>query len=302
MRNRRSPIYLITGLIIGIALGVAYGWVLTPVEVIETSPQDLRSDFKDAYRELIARAYLANNDLGRASQRLSLLGDNDPVRALAVQAQITLGRNGSEEVARALGSLAEALQNGTSSLSAATTDDSPTIQITPPQITLSPAVEETISASSTSPTPTETPAQRSTSSTAQTPNPSGSPLPPTQTPTPSPTPTATPGPPFILQDIPLECDPSIDPPLIRVYVYDGAGNPVPGVAILVSWDGNTNRFVTGLKPEYGLGYADFTMDPMVTYSLRLEAGGDPINSITGRQCEDQDEPYWGSWRLNFIQP
>jgi len=299
MRNRRSPIYLITGLIIGIALGVAYGWLLTPVEVIETSPQDLRSDFKDAYRELIARAYSANNDLGRASQRLSLLGDNDPVRALAVQAQITLGRNGSEEAARALGYLAEALQSGSSSLSSVTT---PASQITPPQITLTPAMEETVSASQTNPSPTETSAQGSTTPTSQTPDPSGSPPPPTQTPTPSPTPTATPGPPFILQDIPLECDPKIDPPLIRVYVLDGAGNPVPGVAILVSWDGNTNRFVTGLKPEYGLGYADFTMDPMVTYSLRLEAGGDPINSITGRQCEDQDEPYWGSWRLNFIQP
>lgn len=299
MNNRRSPIYLITGLIIGLALGIAYGWVLTPVEVIETQPQDLRSDFKDAYRELIARAFQSSHDLGRASLRLALLGDDDPVRALAVQAQITLGRNGSEQAARALGALAEALQAGAAGPPAAA-------QLPDSQIAASPtgsnaATNLTITATRTEASATPT-ATQSSSPPTNTPNPSGSPPPPTFTPTASPTPTATPGPPFVLLDIPLECNPSIDPPLIRVFVVDGSGNPVPGVAILVSWDGNTNRFVTGLKPEYGLGYADFTMDPLVTYSLRLEAGGDPISSITGRLCEDQDEPYWGSWRLNFVQP
>jgi hypothetical protein len=303
MRNPRSPVYLITGLIIGLALGVAYAWVWTPVEAIEARPQDLRSDFKDAYRELIARAYHANNDLGRAAQRLSLLGDEDPARALAVQAQITLGQDGSAEVARALGSLAAALQNQAGA---------PPVSQEPlsPETTITLAAATAFSQASGSPSPTN-PAPTNTSLPAssqltQTIDPAASTAAstavPTHTPTPTPTPTATPGPPFVLLDIPLECNPNIDPPLIRVYVFDGAGNPVPGVAIIVSWDGNSNRFVTGLKPEYGLGYADFTMDPSVTYSLRLEAGGDPINSITGRLCEDQAEPYWGSWRLNFVQP
>lgn len=300
MTNRRSPIYLITGLIIGIALGVAYGWVFTPVEAIQTQPNELRSDFKDAYRELIARAYQANQDLGRASRRLALLGDDDPVRALAVQAQITLGRGGSEEIARALGSLAEALQNGSTGLPVALS--SPAAQITPSPFSLTPTTED-LSITPADTTPSPSPTLRSSSQATQTPDSSASPVPPTLTSTPTPTPTATPGPPFVLLDIPLECNPNIDPPLIQVYVFDGAGNPVPGVAILVTWDGNnSSRFVTGLKPEYGLGYADFTMDPSVTYSLRLEVGGDPINSITGRLCEDQDEPYWGSWRLNFVQP
>jgi hypothetical protein len=301
MNNRRSPIYLITGLILGLAVGIAYGWIWTPVEAIESHPEELRSDFKDAYRELIARAYQANNDLGRASDRLALLGDNDPARALAVQAQLTLGQNGSTEVASALGSLAAALQNEGGA--SPTIEDSAIPESTPTINSSTIRPEETDSNRTTSPTPTETPVQVSSSQGTETPDPLASTPTPTLSPTPSPTPTATQGPPFVLLDIPLECNPNIDPPLIRVYVFDGAGNPVPGVAILVSWDGNnTNRFVTGLKPEYGLGYADFTMDPSITYSLRLEAGGDPINSITGRLCEDQDEPYWGSWRLNFVQP
>ncbi|NIQ95105.1 MAG: hypothetical protein GWN87_13530, partial [Desulfuromonadales bacterium] len=90
MQSRRPPIYILTGLIVGIVLGLVYAWVLTPAEALETRPADLRSDFKDAYRELIARAYLANGDLGRAAARLELLEDGDPVRALAVQAQLSL--------------------------------------------------------------------------------------------------------------------------------------------------------------------------------------------------------------------
>ncbi|HSG25044.1 MAG TPA: hypothetical protein VLA32_02940 [Anaerolineales bacterium] len=306
MSNRRSPIYLITGLILGIALGIAYGWIWTPVDTLEAYPKDLRSDFKDSYRELIARAYQANQDLGRASQRLALLGDEDPARALALQAQLTLGQGGSSEVASALGALAAALQDGPGTALAA---NNTTIE---PGASPDASPTNTIAVDSTNPVPSETPTQQTTAQPTNTPGASEAagtqdsaertPQ-PSLTPTVTPTPTATQGPPFVLLDIPLECNPNIDPPLIQVYVFDGAGNPVPGVAVIVSWDNNqTSRFVTGLKPEYGLGYADFTMDPQVTYSLRLEAGGDPINSITGRLCEDQDEPYWGSWRLNFVQP
>jgi len=125
---------------------------------------------------------------------------------------------------------------------------------------------------------------------------------PTLTPTSPPTATATAGPPFVLDSIQLVCDPDIDPPLIQVNVADAAGNPVPGVAILISWDTNTNRFVTGLNANYSLGYADYQMDPAITYSLQLEEGSSPVNSITGRQCEDASEPYWGSWQFNFVQP
>ena len=302
MENRRPPIYLITGLIIGLVLGVVYVWVLTPVETIETQPEDLRADFKDAYRELIARAYLANNDLDRTKARLALLGDADPARALSVQAQLTLGQENGDQAARALGLLAAALQStGGAPISA----DSPTrapLSDNPgdPSATPGGGSDQTTE----TPEPSRSPAATTTSGSVNDgeETPQNGETTPTITPTETPTPTATQGPPFVLNDFGLECNPEIDPPLIKVNVFDGAGNPVPGVAILVSWDTNTNRFITGLKPEYGLGYADFEMDPAVTYSLRLEVGGDPVNSITVQQCEDADEPYWGSWQFNFSQP
>ncbi len=58
MNDRKPPIYLVTGLILGLVFGVVYAWMLAPEETLETNPVMLREDFKDAYRELIARAYL----------------------------------------------------------------------------------------------------------------------------------------------------------------------------------------------------------------------------------------------------
>ncbi len=298
MEPRRPPIYLLTGLIIGLALGVVYVWVFSPAEQLETSPATLRIDFKDTYRELIARAYLADQDIGRAKARLALLEDEDPIRALAVQAQLTLGVGGENSPARALGMLAGALQaevDGTTEMADAEITDLPDAEDDQSEDTSDITISET-------PTPTNRPSSPGATEDSDS---GGSPgLTPTAsiTPTATPTATATPGPPFVLLDIQFECNPAINPPLIKIYVLDAAGKPVPGVAALISWDGNTNRFVTGLKPAFGLGYADFTMDPAVTYSLRLEDGGDPINSITGRLCEDTNEPFYGSWRFNFVQP
>ncbi len=99
------------------------------------------------------------------------------------------------------------------------------------------------------------------------------------------------------------CNPNLGGALIQVEARDAAGQPVPGVEILVLWDGNEDRFFTGLKPELGLGYADFTMTPGVTYLLRLAEGGQPVPDLTPSECDREDgERYWGSWLLVFVQP
>ncbi|MBN2045028.1 MAG: hypothetical protein JW757_08420 [Anaerolineales bacterium] len=297
MPERKSPFYLLTGLLFGLILGVVYAWVLTPQEALETQPSMLRSDFKDTYREMIARAYLYSNDLGRAKARLALLDDEDPVRELAVQAQLSLGQDAENRPAHALAALAAALQEESEGTPMASVEGTLLMDIT-----------READSGETTPEPTEggatpvepadtqnTPAPTRDAGTDNTPE-------PTTTPTATATPTATLGAPFILNDMQLECNPAIDPPKIQIYVFDAAGEPVPGVAALVFWEGQVDRFVTGLKPTFGLGYADFEMDPLKTYTLRLENGGDPIQSITGRLCEDGGESYYGSWRFNFVQP
>jgi hypothetical protein len=86
-------------------------------------------------------------------------------------------------------------------------------------------------------------------------------------------------------------------------VQDASGQPAPGVEVVVSWDGGEDRFFTGLKPELGLGYADFSMTPGVDYSLRLAQGGDLVSGLATSECESSSgERYWGSWLLMFAQP
>jgi len=284
--ERRSPLFIITGLVIGIALGVVYAWVLIPDERVDSYPISLREDYKDLYREMIAVAYVASGDLGRAQARLELLGDDNQARTLAVQAQLTLGEEVSPDIARALGILAAHLEDGPGNF---TIDiaESP-LKVSPsssPETTLLPTSNGNAN-QTTSGTPTRTTAPTST-----------------HTPQGTNTPTATQGAPFELLDFELICKPDIQVPLIQVYVFDAANNHVPGIQVVVNWDGGQDSFFTGFKLEFGLGYGDFEMTPGITYTLQLTDGGEPRPGWIAQECPGENgDRYWGSWRLNFVQP
>jgi len=107
--DERGNWYLVTGLILGILLGVIYSKWIQPVQYTDTSPASLLAESKEDYRILVAAAYEANGDLVRAKARLGLLKDENSYRAVAEQAQNMLADGGSAEEARALGILAVAL-------------------------------------------------------------------------------------------------------------------------------------------------------------------------------------------------
>lgn len=64
---------------IGAAAGMYYGWVINPVEYVDTAPDSLRMDYKTDYILMVAEAYHVENSLGMAVRRLAFLGDNSPV-------------------------------------------------------------------------------------------------------------------------------------------------------------------------------------------------------------------------------
>lgn len=286
MIKNRGPWYLLTGLVIGVVIGLLYAWTVQPVQYTNTTPASLRPNFKDQYRSLIALAYLTNSDMVRAKARLELLKDEDAYRALAEQAQRTLAEGGFLQEARALGLLAASLGQGS-----ATVDPNPqSSQATPSDETESPA------SSGTPATPSLTPSPTATSQLTKTPGDTFAPLP-------THTPTLTPGAPFVLLSRDLVCDPNLEEALIQVLAHDAADQPVPGVEVVVNWEGGENHFFTGLIPELGLGYADFSMTAGTTYTLRLAEGGEPITGLTPSECESGGgKRYWGSWRLIFSQP
>ena len=107
--DERGNWYLLTGVVLGIILGILFAWVISPVKYVDTAPESLKDEFKDQYRVLIASAYVANGDLVRAKARLELLDEADIYLVVAEQAQQMLAEGGSVEEAQSLGRLALAL-------------------------------------------------------------------------------------------------------------------------------------------------------------------------------------------------
>jgi hypothetical protein len=295
MKNdRRGSWYLLTGVVIGVALGLIYSWVISPVEYVDAPPYALRADFKDEYRALVAAAYLYSNDLLRAKDRLAQLKDDESAQTVAIQAQRALAEGQPEGEVKALGILAMALGDGavpvassvvptqkmifTPTVSAATS--TPLIQ----QQTTSPDVLQQV-----------TPTQTSTKPVPQ----SANTLEPASTATSTPTQGAA----FLLGETKLLCNLDQSQPLIMVEIQDSAGQPVPSIELVVTWDEGEDHFFTGLKPELGLGYADFLMTPGVVYSLRPIDSGQTVGDLSAAEClSDDGSRYWGSWMLTFIQP
>ncbi len=327
MNEKRGSWYLITGLIFGILVGVLFAWLVSPVHYVNTSPASMRTEFKDHYRSLIALAYIADGDLGRARVRLALLKDADSVQALAAQAQRLIAEGGATTEARSLALLAAALGKQLSNTGVTPVGETPANTLTAPVVSLSPTSQPVAS-----PTPTPTPLPPTITLTSTriltltpgltqimltlTPFPTFTDTSPSstqttatgtsatrQTASPSPTPTATPGRPFVVKDRSQVCDPTRGKPLLQVQLDDAANQPVPGVEIGVTWLGGEDSFFTGLKPDVSLGYADFVMMPQVVYTMRINDGGQPVTQITPPQCTDQGgQVYWGGWSFQLVQP
>jgi hypothetical protein len=66
-------------IIIGITLGLLYGWLIDPVDFIDTTPGTLRADYKADYVLMVAEIYSLDRDAQAAVIRLTFLGDPSPL-------------------------------------------------------------------------------------------------------------------------------------------------------------------------------------------------------------------------------
>ncbi|HSL45503.1 MAG TPA: hypothetical protein VK897_18860, partial [Anaerolineales bacterium] len=60
----------IIAILIGLAGGLYYGWVVNPVNYVDTTIDTLRPDYQTDYVLMVAEAYHANLDLDLAARRL----------------------------------------------------------------------------------------------------------------------------------------------------------------------------------------------------------------------------------------
>ena len=75
---KHFPWEWLVGFAAGLGFGILYSWVISPVRYVDTSPDTLLSEFKEAYRSLVAASYASDHNLPRARSRLAILGDLDP--------------------------------------------------------------------------------------------------------------------------------------------------------------------------------------------------------------------------------
>jgi hypothetical protein len=71
-------VYIVLALLAGIGLGLAYGWLVDPVDYFNLTPDTLRADYRADYVLMVAEAYRAEQDPGLAARRLAVFGSQSP--------------------------------------------------------------------------------------------------------------------------------------------------------------------------------------------------------------------------------
>jgi hypothetical protein len=87
-RSFRHLALIIGGLVLGVALGLALGWLVWPIQYTEADPALLREEYRQDYVIMIATAYAGDGDLTAARQRLAHLGENDQDYLLDLTAEL----------------------------------------------------------------------------------------------------------------------------------------------------------------------------------------------------------------------
>lgn len=122
--EKRSNLYLLTGLIFGLAIGLVISLMVAPAINRDAAPAQLAENDKAVYRLVIAQTFVSDYNLVRAQSRLLLLGDPSPSVAIAAQIQNLQGPSANGDV--------EALQRLMDALNTASQAPAQEPNLTPP--------------------------------------------------------------------------------------------------------------------------------------------------------------------------
>jgi hypothetical protein len=76
-------IKILVAALIGIALGLVYGWVIAPIQYIDVTPNILREDYRTDYVLMVAEAHQSEQNPETAARRLAILGSESPAKIVA---------------------------------------------------------------------------------------------------------------------------------------------------------------------------------------------------------------------------
>jgi hypothetical protein len=265
------------GLIVGLVIALYYAWLVEPVSYVAAGPSRLSDEYKEEYILLVSQSYAADNDWEKARRRLDNLDDPDVANTVALQLEQSLRNGEPAQILNKLAIVAEKLGSRSSAVALfVPMQDEP--------ILTRQSQGQVLPTTTLLPTPTNT--SRATRSAAS-------------SPTPTEKPSLTPVPVFRLLKKERICRRNTPIPLIEVVVYDAFLEPIPGIEVLVTWEGQTDHFFTGYHPGNGLGYGDFTMEPELGYRIELSDGSTPVDELQIENCGAEIGGLAGGWRLTY---
>ncbi|MGC9396580.1 MAG: hypothetical protein ACP5J4_17180 [Anaerolineae bacterium] len=270
---------LIVGLILGLAAGLLYTWVISPPEYYDTYPPLLDTAYRSEWIQMSVLAYGAEGNWSRTQLRLEGLPEADirPIAAAALDQAVAAGR--PLVTLQRIAKLAAFYGVDTPAVAIYTGEDS------------------------TAPTPGPTATSQAIPPTSA---PTATAIPPTNTPVPVPTiTTTTPISPslsafhIISQTLTCTDSPQIAVSLTLSHTVTVRRReevewlPLPGREVWLLWDDGADRAVTGFNAETGLGYADFTVAPGRIYKLYIDIPrGAPISTIQVEPCTADEGEGW----------
>lgn len=273
---------LIFGILAGLAGGLYWAWQVAPVEETDTAPWQLNAQSRANYVVAIMVNYGYDSDLGAAVSRLlDLRPPGDPVQYVADIA-CDLARSGYVDSASGERAIRTMMTFYRNQGRAGCAD-----QLIPLFVGPTPTPQSTVFE-----IPTLPPPPTKTATPPPDPNEQGS------TPV-RVVPTVAPQGAFDIVRLERFCD-ADTPGIIVVQVQERDGTPLPGQRVRASWRDGESVFVTGLKPERGRDYADFTMEPGVGYTVDMLGQSDPSQVVTSEICNGPTgQDTYSSYRVVF---
>ncbi len=67
-------------ILIGLSAGLYYAWLVNPVQVVDTTPDTLRIDYRADYTLMVAEIFEMEQDPAEAARRLGRLGSEPPAQ------------------------------------------------------------------------------------------------------------------------------------------------------------------------------------------------------------------------------
>ena len=280
---------VVVGLLLGLAGGLITTWFVVPLTYVDTYPPMLAPRYRQDWARMVVWGYAIEGNWDRTQVRLLNLAE-DEVAAAATDVlnhAVVLGH--PLEVIQRIARLAADYGASGPGVAVYLDGGGMLIDTTPPVVPPAPSGSSALTPTLAGSVPTVTPTATRRSR-------------PTVTPTLLP----TPEPPFRIVSQTLTCalEPVIAISLEVSRTLEVRGREIseqvglPMREIWLIWESGADRAITGFRPDIGLGYADFDVEPGHAYNLYIDSPtGPPVLTVQIEPCPPDEGEGWVSRQL-----